>query len=208
MARHPIGWYTPTVKLYSIQLRTGSIISSNYVVLYLLVGKIYRSARSKLPPWEKIGTIPVLSLLLHIIFAQIWYETGQWRKVIRFPCKSWWFGGYLNASWGSVLEFEQTTTQVINNIIKQHWYTTTAWEGYQKAHFGVSYRLERPWYVFGTGVGDNRGKQVWKSCHYSWNLGGHRPPRRIRAYESRNNHNLDITSPVPPQNIYLVMLYR
>ena len=107
MARHPIGCYTPTVKVYSIQLRTGSIISSNYVVLCLLVGKIYRSARSKLPPWEKIGTIPVLSLLLHIIFAQIWYETGQWRKVIRFPCKSWPFAGYLHVSWRSVLDFEQ-----------------------------------------------------------------------------------------------------
>ena len=107
MARHPIGWYTPTVKVYCIQLRTGSIISSNYVVLHLLEVKNYRSGRSKLPPWGKIGTIAAQSLLLHIIFAQVWYETGQWRKVIRFPCKSWRFSGYLNTSWRSVLDFER-----------------------------------------------------------------------------------------------------
>ena len=94
------------MKVYSIQLRTGSIVSSNYVVLHLLEVKVYRSGRSKLPPWGMIGTIAVQSLLLHIIFAQIWYETGQWRKVIRFPCTSWWCGGYLNTSWRSVLEFE------------------------------------------------------------------------------------------------------
>jgi len=94
------------VNVYSIQLRTGSIISSNYVVLHILEVKIYRSGRSKLPPGGKIGTIAIQSLLLHIIFDQIWYTTGQWRKVIRFPCKSWPFAGYLNTSWRSVLEFE------------------------------------------------------------------------------------------------------
>ena len=107
MARHPIGCYTPTVNVYSIQLRTGSIVSSNYVVLRLLEVKIYRSGRSKLPPGGKIGTIAAQSLLLHIIFAQICYASGQWRKVIRFPCKSWRFSGYLNISWRSVLEFER-----------------------------------------------------------------------------------------------------
>jgi hypothetical protein len=39
------------------------------------------------------------------------------------------------------------------------------------------------------------------------NLGGHRPPRRIKVYSARNIHELDITSIVPPQNIYLVMFY-
>ena len=106
MARHPIEYYTPTVKVYSIQLWTESIVSSNYVVLHLLEVKVYRSGRSKLPPGGKIGTIAAQSLLLHIIFAQVWYETGQWRKVIRFSYKSWRFSGYLNASWRSVLEFE------------------------------------------------------------------------------------------------------
>ena len=107
MTRHPIGCYTPKVNVYSIQLRTGSIVSSNYVVLHLLEDKIYRSGRSKLPSWGKIGTIAIQSLLLHITFAQIWYTTGQWRKVSRFSCKSWWFGGCLNASWRSVLCFER-----------------------------------------------------------------------------------------------------
>ena len=106
MARHPIGCYTPTVKVYSIQLRTGSIVSSNYVVLHLLEGPFCRSGISNLHISGKIGTIAAQSLLLHIIFAQVWYETGQWRRVIRFPCKSWPFAGYLNISWRSVLEFE------------------------------------------------------------------------------------------------------
>jgi hypothetical protein len=73
-----------------------------------------------------------------IVAAQVWYKKGQWRKVIRFSCKSWWFGGCLNASWRSVLEFEQTTAQITNNIIKRYWYTTTAWEGYQTASCGIS----------------------------------------------------------------------
>ena len=107
MARHPIGCYTPTVKVYSIQLRTGSIVSSNYVVLYLLEGPFCRSGISNLHISGKIGIIAAQSLLLHIIFAQVWYETGQWRKVIRFPCKSWPFAGYLHVSWRSVLDFEQ-----------------------------------------------------------------------------------------------------
>ena len=107
MARHPIGWYTPTVKVYSIQLRTGSIVSSNYVVLHLLEGPFCRSGISNLHTSGKIGIIAAQSLLLHIIFAQVWYETGQWRKVSRFSWKSWWFGGYLNVSWRSVLDFER-----------------------------------------------------------------------------------------------------
>ena len=98
-------------------------------------------------------------------------------------------------------------TQITNNIIKRHWYTTTTWEGYQKASFSMSLRLERSPHVFGTGVGDNRGKQIWKSGRFSANLGGHRPPRRIKVYSGRNIHELDIASPVPPQNMYLGMFY-
>ena len=64
--------HSESYSIYSIQLWTGSIISSNYVVLHLLEGKLYRSGRSKLPLWGKIGTIAVQSLLLHIIFAQVW----------------------------------------------------------------------------------------------------------------------------------------
>ena len=106
MARLPFGRYAPKLIPNGIERAIESIISSNYVVLHLLEVKNYRSGRSKLPPWGKIGTIAAQSLLLHIIFAQVCYETGQWRKVSRFSCKSWWFGGYLNASWRSVLEFE------------------------------------------------------------------------------------------------------
>ena len=34
--------------------------------------------------------------------------------------------------------FWAAATQITNNIMKRHWYTTTAWEGYQKASFGIS----------------------------------------------------------------------
>ena len=108
------------MKVYSIKLWTESIFSSNYVVLHLLEVKVYRSGRSKLPPGGKIGTIAAQSLLLHIIFAQVWYDTGQWRKVIRVSYKSWRFSGYLNASWRSVLEFElrllRLTIILLNDI--------------------------------------------------------------------------------------------
>ena len=61
----------------------------------------------KITSMREVGTIAAQSLLLHIIFAQVWYETGQRRKVIRFSCKSWRFSGYLNTSWRSVLDFER-----------------------------------------------------------------------------------------------------
>ena len=136
--RLSFGRYAPKPIPDSIHLAIESIIGPNFAVVQLLEVKIFRSGRSKLPPWGKIGTIAVQSLLLHIIFAQVWYETGQWRKIIRFSCKSWWFGGHLNTSWRSVLKFEQTTTLITNNIIKQHWHATTAREGYQKASFCIS----------------------------------------------------------------------
>jgi len=209
MARHPIGCYTPTVKFYSIQLRTGSIVSSNYVVLHLLEVKIYRSGRSKLPPWGKIGTIHVAvqSLLLHINFSPIWYETGQWRKVIRVSCKSWPFAGYLNTSWRSVLDFERRQLRLpiilLNDIdiqllhgkgIKRRLLVCLSdWNSRGMC-------LVLVWEI----IEANRYENLY---HFPGNLGGHRPPRRIRAYQSRTNHELDITSPVPPQNMYLVMFY-
>ena len=39
------------------------------------------------------------------------------------------------------------------------------------------------------------------------NLGGRRPPRRVRAHNSTNNHKLNNTLIVPPQDTYLVEFY-
>ena len=39
------------------------------------------------------------------------------------------------------------------------------------------------------------------------NLGGHRPPRRVRAYNSTNNDELDNTLIEPHQGIYVVEFY-
>ena len=53
----------------------------------------------------KIGIMTAQSLLLHTIIAQVLYDTVRLRKVSRFSCNSWWFGGYLKASWRSMLDF-------------------------------------------------------------------------------------------------------
>ena len=105
MATLPFGQYVSKVKVDSIVLRIESIIRSNYVVLHLLEGQFYRSGISNLHTWGKIGIIAVQSHLLDIILAQVWYETGQRRKVSRVYCNSWLCGGYLNASWRTVLQF-------------------------------------------------------------------------------------------------------
>ena len=58
------------------------------------------------------------------------------------------------------------TTEITNIIMKRRGYTTTTWEGYKKTSFDILERLKRSLYVFGTGEGDTRGKQVRKSCHF------------------------------------------
>ena len=78
--------------------------------------------------------------------------------------------------------------QNINIIIKGRGHTITGWEGYQKASLDTPERLECSWHVFCTVVGGDRGKQVWKACHFSLFLDGHRPPRRIEVCNATNNH--------------------
>ena len=57
---------------------------------------------------------------------------------------------------------------------------------------------------------------VWKGMEANWcenstifivKLGSRRPPRRVRAYNSTNNHELNNTLMVPSQGIYLVIFY-
>ena len=59
------------------------------------------------------------------------------------------------------------TTEITNIIMKRRGYTTTAWEGYQKTSLGILHRLKGSVYVFGTGEGDTRGKQLKKSLSFS-----------------------------------------
>ena len=162
-------------------IRDRSITSSSYVVLHLLEGKIYRSGGSKLPPWGKIGTIAVQSLLLHIIFAQVWYETGQWRKVIRFSCKSWWFGGYLHVSWRSMAnEIRRKTTgfsylfaSIITHTSTKHIPWPSQSLGYTKR------RLLMPFLCSSCiSISSNNIVANLSSCLLKFQ---HRPPRNIQV---------------------------
>ena len=55
---------------------------------------------------------------------------------------------------------DRAITQITNIIIKRRRYATTTWEGYQKASLDTSERMECLRHVFGTDVGDDRGKSV------------------------------------------------
>ena len=79
-------------------------------------------------------------------------------------------------------------TMNATTITKRRGCTTTAWKGHQKASFDILYRLQQSRFVFSTDVGVARRKSVWKSCDFSTNLGGHRPPRRNNLYSTRNIH--------------------
>ena len=101
----------------------------------------------------------------------------------------------------------RATTQITNISIKRQGYTTTAREGYQEASLCAPKRLEHLWNVFDTGVGDDRGKPVWKSGSFSVNLGGHRPPRRININTARNNYWVNIMTMHFNSYLNLVEIY-
>ena len=84
--------------------------------------------------------------------------------------------------------------------------TANAWEGYQTTDLGISERPLCSWKVLCTGMESNGGKLMWKFDDFIVNLCGRRPPRRVRAYNSTNNHELKNTLIVPPQDTYLVEL--
>ena len=82
-------------------------------------------------------------------------------------------------------------THAIEETLAQALYTFSGWY--------VRYRYASTWGFwlaslnFATGVYD-----------FIVNLGGRRPPRRVRAYNSTNNHELNNTLIVLPQYVYLV----
>jgi len=86
---------------------------------------------------------------------------------------------------------------VIHNtamIIKRRGYTTTAWKGHQKTSFGISYRLQKLWFVFGTGVGVASAISVWKFRSLFWKSRWPSTPTKNQPlyrtkYSLTQNHN-------------------
>ena len=81
-----------------------------------------------------------------------------------------------------------------NNALKGHHPTT----------LGIPRRTLSSWKVLCTGMESNGGKVMSKFDDFLGNLGGLRTPRRVRAYLSTNNHELDNTLIEPHQDMYLV----
>ena len=71
--------------------------------------------------------------------------------------------------------------------------TTTTSEGHQTTPPDTLKRRICSWHVLCTGVESNRDEIVQESDEFIANLGGRRPPRRLRACNSTNSHELNNT---------------
>ena len=71
--------------------------------------------------------------------------------------------------------------------------TTTTSEGYQTEPPDIPEQSLCPRHVLCAGVESNRDEMVQKSDDFIANLGGRRPPRRLRACNSTNSHELNNT---------------
>ena len=114
------GRYTLILRFDAILLGNVTIVGPDYMVSHLSEGKKYHSGRSNLPTCGQNSTISVQSLLLHIIIAQIWYETVRWRKVSRIFCSAWRFVGYRNASWRSALELQRRKSRIPKWVVNDN----------------------------------------------------------------------------------------
>ena len=85
--------------------------------------------------------------------------------------------------------------------------TINALDGHQSTALDISERPLWSWKVLCTGMESNGGKSMRKFDDFIVNLGGRRPPRRVRAYNSTNNKELNNTRIALHQNMYLVRLY-
>ena len=94
-----------------------------------------------------------------------------------------------------------------NIYTEQQSTTTTRWEEHETTVLGISDQPLCSWKVLCTVMESNGGKSMWKFDDFIANLGGRRPPWRVRAYNSTDNHELNNTLIVPPQYTYLVGFY-
>ena len=120
LAMLSFGHYTLILRSDDILLGNVAIVGPRCMVSHLSEGKKYHSGRSNLPTCGQNSTISVQSLLLHIIIAQIWYETVRWRKVSRVVCTSWRFVGYRNASWRSALELQRRKSRIPKWVVNDN----------------------------------------------------------------------------------------
>ena len=149
----------------------------------------------------------VYSLHQYLIPTNIWYEVTHWWKVSRGCCKGWWFYKYRNVSWRSTPDFSgcwfEIPTLILNNNQLQ-----------LLDRKGINQRL----LVYPSNFYANKRSPVpvWKGMEANWcenstifivKLGSRRPPRRVRAYNSTNNHELNNTLIEPHQFMYLVEFY-
>ena len=94
-----------------------------------------------------------------------------------------------------------------NTDTEQQSTTNTALDGHQTTTLGIPERSLCSWKVPCAGVESNGDISMRKFDDFIVNLGGRRPPRRVRVYNSTNNHALNNTLIVPLQYTYLVELY-
>ena len=81
--------------------------------------------------------------------------------------------------------------------------TTTSLEGYQTTPCDTAERHVCSLLVICTGMKSYRDQMMKKSDDFIVNLGGRRPPRRVKAYSSTNNHELDNTNIDTRHDVYL-----
>ena len=144
----------------------------------------------------------------YLIPAQTWYEAAHWWKVSRVCFKFWRVYKYLNVSWRSTPDFAwcwfQIPILILNNNQPQ---LTTRWEGHQTAALDIPEQPLCSWKVLCAGKESSGCISMWKFDDFIVNLGCRRPPRRVRAYNSTNNQELNNTRLELHHNIYLVRLY-
>ena len=149
----------------------------------------------------------VHSLHQYLIPTFKWCEVAHWWKVSRACCKVRRFYEHLNVSWRSTPEFLGCWFEIPILILNNNQRQLLDEKGTKQQPLVYPSALYGHGRSFCTCVESNGGKSMWKFDEFFVNLGGHQPPRGVRAYNSTNNHELDNTFIVTPRGMYLVVSY-
>ena len=103
--------------------------------------------------------------------------------------------------------FHEDLIRNTNVDTEQQSTTTTRWEGYTLMALDIPERPLCSWKVFCADKESNGGDLMRKFDDFIASLDGRRPPRRVMAFNSTNNHELDNTLIEPHRDIYLVEFY-
>ena len=124
-------------------------------------------------------------------------------------CKDWWFCECRNVSWRSTPDFAGWRFEILILILNDNESQLLNGEGiirreliYMREFYdhGRSFIFIPVWNVMEAKWSENL--TIW-----SYQLGGRRPPRRVRAYKSTNNRELDNTLIEPHWDVCLVEFY-